>query len=83
MKILVRNLARTLTEADIRTMFEAYGAVQSCALVMDRKAGTSKGFGFVEMPNPGNAKAAIKQLNGQEVAGQKIRVKKAVPKQDT
>ncbi len=83
MKLLVRNLARATTEAELRSMFEAYGTVQSCTLVMDKQTGISKGFGFVEMPRPGEAKAAVKNLNYTEVAGNKIRVKKAEPKPDT
>jgi len=82
MKLLVRNLARTITEAELRAMFEAYGTVQSCTLVIDKKSGNSKGFGFVEMPKPGEAKAAVKNLNYTDVAGNKIRVKKAESKQD-
>ena len=77
MKLLIRNLARSTTEKVLREMFDAFGAVQSCTLVMDKKTGTSKGFGFVEMPNPGEAKAAMKTLNGNEVDGSRIRVKKA------
>jgi len=77
MKLIVRNLARSTTEAELQTMFEAHGAVQSCSLVMDKKTGISKGFGFIEMPRPGDAKAAMKNLNGKDVAGSKIRVKKA------
>ena len=77
MKLLVRNLARKITEAELRELFEAYGRVQSCTLVMDPKTCTSKGFGFVEMPKPGEAKAATKNLNGKELGGQLIRVKKA------
>ena len=80
MKLLIRNLARTTTEVELRTLFEAHGVVQSCTLVIDKKTGGSKGFGFVEMPKPGEAKAAIKTLNGKDVAGNKIRVKKAEPK---
>ncbi|MCF6211026.1 MAG: RNA-binding protein [Gammaproteobacteria bacterium] len=80
MKLLIRNLARITTEAELCTLFEAHGAVQSCTLVIDKKTGGSKGFGFVEMPRPGEAKAAIKTLNGKDVAGNKIRVKKAEPK---
>ena len=64
-------------------MFEAHGTVQSCSLVMDRETGNSKGFGFVEMPKQGDAKAAMQSLNGKDIAGSKIRVKKAPPKQDT
>ena len=77
MKLLVRNLARDLTEDNIRELFEAHGNVQSCTVVMDSKTGLSKGFGFVEMPKPGEAKAAMKTLNGTELSGTKIRVKKA------
>ena len=77
MKLLIRNLDRTSTEANIRTLFESQGAVQSCSLVMDENTGLSKGFGFVEMPKAGEAKAAIKNLNGSDFEGSKVRVKKA------
>lgn len=77
MKLLIRNLARTTTDNTIREIFETFGRVQSCTLVMDKKSGVSKGFGFVEMPKPGEAKAAIKNLNGTELDGNKIRVKLA------
>ncbi|MCF6325627.1 MAG: RNA-binding protein [Gammaproteobacteria bacterium] len=80
MKLLVRNLARTTTKNMLLTMFETHGIVQSCSLVMDKKTGDSKGFGFIEMPRAGEAKIAIKMLNGKEIDGSKIRVKKAEPK---
>ena len=80
MKLLIRNLSRTITEAELQAMFEVHGDVQFCNLVIDNKTGESKGFGFVEMPKPGEAKAAIKILNGKDVAGSKIRVKKAEQK---
>ena len=80
MKLLIRNLARTTTEEDLRVLFEVYGKVQSCTLVLDKKSDRSKGFGFVEMPSPGESKAAIKNLNGKDVDGNSIRVKKAQPK---
>ena len=83
MKLLIRNLARTTTEAELLAMFEVYGTVQSCTLVLDKETGSSMGFGFVEMPKPGSAKAAIKNLNFMDVAGNKIRVKKDESKQDT
>ena len=83
MKLLVRNLARSTTEDELQALFEPFGLVQSCSLVMDKESGLSKGFGFVEMPKPGNGKAAMKQLNGKEIAGNKIRVKKAETKVDS
>ena len=75
MKLLIRNLARTTTEAELRNLFEAHGIVSSCDLVLDKVTGASKGFGFVEMPKTNDAKAAIKTLNNMEVAGSRIRVK--------
>ncbi len=77
MKLLVRNLARRTSEAELKGLFETFGSVQSCSLVLDAKAQSSKGFAFVEMPKPGEAKAAVKNLNGKEVDGNTIRVKKA------
>jgi RNA recognition motif-containing protein len=80
MKLLIRNLARTTTETELQSLFEPFGTVQSCTLVMDKETGQSKGFGFVEMPKLGDAKAAMKSINGKEVAGSKLRVKKAETK---
>jgi len=50
-------------------------------LVLDNKTGSSKGFAFVEMPKSGEAKAAMKSLNGIYLGENLIRVKKAVPKE--
>lgn len=82
MKLLIRNLARTTTEKEIQALFEVHGTVQSCTLVIDKKTSKSKGFAFIEMPKQGDAKAAMKTLNGKEIAGNKIRVKKSDPKPD-
>jgi RNA recognition motif-containing protein len=80
MKLLIRNLDRLTTEGELKMLFEAFGIVQSCSLVIDQGTGKSKGFAFVEMPKSGEAKAAIKKLNEQKVGSSKIRVKKAEEK---
>ncbi len=79
MRLLVRNMSRKTTQEELQDLFESFGAVQSCVLVHDEKTGQSKGFGFVDMPKAGDAKAAIHHLNGYELAGEYIRVKKAKP----
>jgi len=66
-----------MKEAELRVLFETYGKVQSCDLVMDKETGISKGFAFIEMPKIGEAKAAMKNLNGKDILGSKIRVKKS------
>ena len=83
MKLIIRNLARSTTEEELKVLFEEYGTVQSCDLVLDKATGESKGFAFVEMPKPGQAKVAMKNLNNKHVAENKIRVKKAEDKKTT
>ncbi|MCP3999337.1 MAG: RNA-binding protein [Gammaproteobacteria bacterium] len=77
MKLLVRNLNRSTTEQELKDLFQAFGAVQFCNLIIDQGSGVSKGFAFVEMPKAGEAKVAMKNLNYTTVGGNKIRVKKA------
>ncbi|EGQ8225102.1 RNA-binding protein [Vibrio cholerae] len=77
MKLLVRNLARSRTEHDIRKLFSEHGAVTECTLVLDQETGLSKGFAFVEMPDVSEAETAIAALNMSNVAKNKIRVKAA------
>lgn len=77
MKLLIRNLDRLTTEEELKALFQEFGTVQSSSLVMDKENGSSKGFGFIEMPKSGEAKVAIKQLNNKMVGSNNIRVKKA------
>ena len=77
MKLLVRNLDRSTTADELNDLFKAFGTIQSCTVVKDVTTGASKGFGFVEMPKVGDAKAALINLNGKLVGANKIRVKKA------
>ena len=76
MKLTIHNLSRRTTKEELKVLFEEYGSVESCDLVLDKSTGKSKGFGFVEMPKPEEAECAIKNLNNKKVANNKIRVKK-------
>lgn len=80
MKLLIRNLDRSTTEEELKDLFQKFGTVQYCNLVIDRANGASKGFGFIDMPKSGEAKAAIKNLNNKTIGSNKIRVKKAEDK---
>jgi RNA recognition motif-containing protein len=42
---------------------------------MDPKSGSSKGFGFIEMPKSSEANAAMKNLHYKTIGRNKIRVK--------
>ena len=80
MKILVRSLERTVTEEELLKLFQEYGTVESCNLVLDAATGKSKGFAFVEMPNEAEAINAIKELDGAEYQGRQMVLKEATPK---
>jgi cold-inducible RNA-binding protein len=79
-KIFVGNFAFTLTEENLRQMFEPYGKVDSVAIVTDRDTGRARGFGFVEMGDDAQAAAAITALNGSDSGGRPLNVSEARPK---
>jgi len=77
MNIFVAKLNFDTDSDRLREVFEGYGEVNSAKVIMDRETGNSKGFGFVEMPNDEEAKAAIEELNDNELDGNTIVVKVA------
>jgi cold-inducible RNA-binding protein len=81
-KLYVGNLSYDVTDSDLQTMFSAHGTVQSAQIIMDRDAGRSKGFGFVEMGSDQEAQAAIAALNGQQSGGRSLTVNEAKPRED-
>ena len=81
-KLYVGNLAYSVTDSDLQTMFAPFGTVQSAQVIMDRDTGRSKGFGFVEMSSAQEATAAINGLNGKEVDGRQLTVNEARPRED-
>jgi RNA recognition motif-containing protein len=79
-KIYVGNLSQTVTEADLRTLFETHGAVQSVQMILDRETGKPRGFAFIEMPNDQEAQAAIAGTNLQQLGGKALVVNEARPR---
>lgn len=80
MNIYVGSLQYDVTEDELRSVFEAYGAVDSVKIIMDKFSGRSKGFGFIEMPNDEEGEQAIQSLNGSEINGRKVIVNMATEK---
>jgi RNA recognition motif-containing protein len=80
--IFVGNLNFGATEAAVRSLFEAYGAVERVNIVTDRDTGQARGFGFVEMTTNAEADRAIAELNGRELDGRALNVNEARPKTD-
>ena len=80
-KLYVGNLAYSVTNEDSKDLFSQSGTVESVAVVSDKFSGQSKGFGFVEMADAGEAAAAIQSLDGTEFKGRNIKVNEAKPRE--
>jgi cold-inducible RNA-binding protein len=78
--IYVGNMAFTATEADLRALFEPYGAVEQIKLITDQYTGRARGFGFVEMADRRAAQAAIAGLNSKDLNGRALTVNEAKPR---
>jgi len=80
MNIYVGNISYSTSETMLEQAFGAFGTVESARIITDRDSGRSKGFGFVEMPDQGEAEAAIAALNGTELDGRSLTVNEARPR---
>ena len=72
--LYVGNLSFRTTSDDLERLFSEAGHVQSAQVMTHSTTGQSKGFGFVEMSNDGEADSAIAQFNGRELNGKKLQV---------
>ncbi|MFW6074059.1 MAG: RNA recognition motif domain-containing protein [Chloroflexota bacterium] len=81
MNIFVGNLNFRSTEQTLQGLFEPYGEVTSVRIITDRETGRSRGFGFVEMANDEEARAAIAALDGQDFDGRPLNVNEARPRE--
>lgn len=79
-KIYVGNLSYSTTEETLRNQFSQFGKVVSVQIIFDRETNRSKGFGFVEMEDEGEADSAITGLNQKDIDGRRVRVSEAQEK---
>jgi cold-inducible RNA-binding protein len=77
MRLYISNLSQQTTETDVEQAFAAFGNVASAAIIKDKVSGESRGFGFVEMPDTGQAQAAMAGLAGKDLLGQALAVNEA------
>jgi len=82
-KLYVGRLPYETTDQDLANLFGRYGQVLSATVIMDRYMGRSKGFGFVEMSNVQEARAAMNNLNSSTLEGRTIIVNEAHERQES
>jgi RNA recognition motif-containing protein len=82
MNIYVSNLGFNMQNEDLKSLFTAFGSVNSSRIIMDKLTSRSKGFGFVDMPDNTAALQAIRDLNGSMQDGRPIKVSEAKPREE-
>lgn len=82
MNIYVGNLPYSTNSDNLREIFEGYGQVATVSIVSDKFTGQSRGFGFVEMENDDEARAAIEALNGMQYSGRALVANEARPREE-
>lgn len=81
MNIYVGNLPHATSDSELREAFEEFGSVDSAVIIKDKFTGKSRGFGFVEMPDQGEAESAISAMNENEFGGRTLTVNEARPRE--
>ena len=76
-KLYVGNLAFHTTEDTLKNAFSEFGEVAEVKLILDRETGRSRGFAFVEMATPDDARKAMEAMNGADLEGRPLRVNEA------
>jgi len=77
MEIYVSNLSYQTDDAALRELFAPFGEVRKAMVIKDRETGQSRGFGFVEMPDPEAAKRAVTELAGKPFQGRAMNASEA------
>jgi cold-inducible RNA-binding protein len=80
-KLFIGGLAFSTSNDRLREVFAAVGEVESASVVTDRDTGRSRGFGFVEMTDAAQGRAACAALDQQEFEGRRLTVNEAKPQE--
>ncbi|EPQ59696.1 RNA-binding domain-containing protein [Gloeophyllum trabeum ATCC 11539] len=70
----VFGLSIRTTERDLEDEFNRFGRVEKVVIVYDQRSDRSRGFGFITMSTVEEATRCIKELNGVDLNGRRIRV---------
>ena len=79
-KLFVGSLDWNTNDQDLQAIFAGYGEVLEAKVIQDRDTGRSRGFGFVTLADPSEARRAIQELDGSTHGGRTINVKEAQEK---
>lgn len=81
-KLFVGNLPFEVNDADLSTVLSVAGSVREARVILNKKTGRSKGYGFVEMETEEAALEAVKKFEGATLNERPLTVQLATPKQE-
>lgn len=82
MRLYVGSLHFNITEEMLKGIFEPFGRIDKIELMKDPETGRSKGYGFITFHDGEDAKKALEQLNGFELAGRPMKVNYVTERSD-
>lgn len=80
-RLYVGNLPYSVSETELRHLFEQAGTVDSVTMPLDRQTGRPRGFAFVQMADEQEANNAIQMFNGYVMHGRPLRVNIAMERE--
>jgi RNA recognition motif-containing protein len=72
--LYVGNLARSISENELRNLFSQVGEVTTIRIIKDRISGESQEYGFVSMSSQSEADHAVSRFNKYPLSEQRLRV---------
>ncbi|KAK9756517.1 hypothetical protein RND81_01G103200 [Saponaria officinalis] len=81
-KIFVGGLSSTLTEDEFKSYFEKFGKITDVVVMHDNNTNRPRGFGFITFESE-EVVDKIMQKSHHELAGKRVEVKRAVPRDAT
>ena len=82
-RIYVASIHADLSQDDIKSVFEAFGPIQTCDLAMTSVPNRHKGYCFIEYATSQAATDAISSMNLFDLGGQYLRVGRSITPPDT
>ena len=76
-RIYVGSLVWQLTEEQVRAIFEPFGAIRSCQLIINPETGKHRGYGFIEFADEKSAADAIQEMDNFNLVGRQLKVRYA------
>lgn len=77
-RIYIASIHPDLTEEDIKSVFEAFGAIATCKMSQGSSAHSHKGYAFIEYQTNQSAIEAIASMNLFDLGGQLLRVGRSI-----